>query len=207
MALDRPFDINLKKVTMKIEIKHAAMEKGLMFKEKNIGRDILFALALIALVRHVTDHCSTPKINHDKTCTELIQELEPEEEKFLQQFRKIKCTILQQLETKIELGNYNDEQVKKYTSMIRCLRKELDIIYHDFFKLSPATVMLGPIGAVSRVMRERQLMNDFLKVSNRMGEIMYSLINTQTKSGTTIFKPAKTITESIENNQKLLVQL
>jgi hypothetical protein len=186
-----------------------------MLQKKNWGRDLLFAIALLALIKNRIDQCSqerriTPpkKLSRSSLSyppTSNTTGLTKQEQQFVEQFNVIKKHI-KKLEHHIEHANYSEKQLQAMSYKIRALRKELDTIYHKFFKLSPATLLLGPIGAASSVMKERQLTLCFLKAINTCGGLVYECA--QTSSDTkTAFKPAEKIEEGIENNNKLVALL
>lgn len=141
-----------------------------MFKDKNWGRDLLFAFVLVALIRHVKDDCSVQRetITYENIPA-IEDELDHEEQQFVSNINTLKKQIklikekLNQLRT---LEAINTLRKRCFT-----LQKELDTIYNNYFKLSPTNVMLGPIGAVSRVMRERQLRNDLNSTADRIGKL------------------------------------
>ena len=198
-----------------------------MFAGKVLARDLLFAVTLFFLIKNVQDHCATTipvryqdqAVDHNQsdksvnTQSDLspvltlkiniddILDFTSEEQNFIRQYRTIKAQI-RIFRRKLKTRLSDHEYAEKISERIRRIQKGLDGVYDDYFKLSPSNVILGPIGAASQVIRERQLRYEFLELVNKVGNALANWIAYLGRPIT--FKSHTTIDKALEANQQLL---
>lgn len=168
-----------------------------LFKSRNGVRDLFFLFLLVMIGKNIIDRNG---IIYKRELYNLydVHEVNPN---FLVSARE--CT--RQIQTTISLL-WPDEQDQKTKESLIILEKEAQDIAVAYEKNSPALVLLGPIGSVATVLKEKDLEKKLLETVNETGAILANLIETKQKVALN-FEPAPDIISGLQRNKKALYQL
>ena len=168
-----------------------------LFKSRNGARDLLFVFILVMVGKTIIDRNG---IIYKRELYNLydVHEVDPN---FLVQARE--CT--RHIQTTISLlwPDERDQQVKQKLIVLEKEAQEIAVAYE---KNSPALVLLGPIGSVATVLKEKDLEKKLLETINETGAILADLIENK-QSVALNFEPAQNIQEALQHNKKALYLL
>ncbi|MDZ4151688.1 hypothetical protein [Methylicorpusculum sp.] len=168
-----------------------------LFRSKNITRDIIFLFLLYVAGKTIIERNG---IIYKRELYNLydVHEVDPN---FLVQARE--CT--RQIQTTLTLlwPDEQDQHIKPKLIELEKTAQEIAIAYE---KNSPALVLLGPIGSVATVLKEKDLEKKLLETINETGAILANLIENK-QHITPYYEPAHDIATALHNNKTTLREL
>jgi len=168
-----------------------------LFKSKNIPRDIIFLFLLYIAGKAIIERNG---IIYKRELYNLydVHEVDPG---FLVQARE--CT--RQIQTTISLlwPDEQDQKVKPKLVELEKIAQEIAIAYE---KNSPALVLLGPIGSMATVLKEKDLEKKLLETINETGLILADLVENKQHVALN-YEPAQDINQALRYNKVTLRQL
>jgi len=136
------------------------MDGGKMSKINIILRDILFFMLLLVLAREALNMAIVQQNEKNKLSkSSPVRELDP---KFLKSIKEARKKADRALETAKNSGiSGNIQEIEEIIS-------EINDIEEKYTKNSPATFVLGPIGATAIVLKENKLASQLAEVNEKI---------------------------------------
>ena len=150
-----------------------------MFKDDNVFRDFLFALALIALVRLVYQQ------NAEQTVHQKPQQTVARQKSTLDRLLKKTAAALQQAITKAQANN--NTQLQRELESLKKQWSDINRQYHQKIQQEDAiTYLLGPLYAASKAAKERVLTKRLNTIDETITQMMQQAHIPQEKTSSRI---------------------
>ena len=139
-----------------------------MLKSKNVARDVIFFILLLAMSKKIIERTWT-HIKKDMRSAREKMEVHELDKSFLVSVKETK----KQINQAIEISHMSDVH-RKTLQQLQKMKTELKDIESKFKHNSPATFLLGPLGTTAIVLKEKKLEKQLINIMEQLGSILYA---------------------------------
>jgi len=176
------------------EGRQITIKRNKMLKSKNVLRDIIFFILLLAISKKTIERTWIHiKKEQPALCTK--SEVHELDTNFLVSLEETKKQIDQAIEI-AKTSELHTDTVEQLTKM----KSKLKQIEQKFKKNSPATFLLGPLGTTAIVLKEKKLEKKLIEIMNNLGTILYAFQGNQEESNLAIVS----VDQGLAKNKHLL---